>query len=446
MKEVADAAVAQVPSVHTVLVVRHAPAVTDAPMRDGRDVDLDTLPDATFEPLAVDSEHPLFIAYTSGTTGRPKGAVHVHGGFTVKIAEEVAFQTDLRPGERLFWLTDIGWIMGPVGDRRHAREPRHARSLRRRPRPSRSRPVVVARRAAPHQRPRCVAHAHPRARWRTATNRCARHDLSSLRILASTGEPWNEAPWRWYFDVVGERRCPIINISGGTEVGACFLSPARRAAALALFARRSCARHGGRRLRRRWPLGARRGRRARVHEAVARHDAWPVPRSAALSRRRTGRATRTCGGTATSRASATTANGSCTAAPTTRSSSRASDWVRPRSRPRVVAHPAVRRSRGDRRARRAEGRGALGVRRPGARTSSRRRARGPRSCERVVDGARSVVQARASALHARAAEDAQRQGAAPRDSGGRHGRPIPAICRASRIAASLDAIAERPSR
>ena len=108
---------------------------------------------------------------------------------------------------------------------------------------------------------------------------------------------------------------------------------ARRAADVAVLARRSGARDGGRRVRRRRPVGARRGRRARVHEAVAGHDARVVPRSRSATSRRTGRGTRACGGTATSRASPTTGSGSCTAAPTTRSSSRASGSGRPRSRP-----------------------------------------------------------------------------------------------------------------
>lgn len=226
MKETADEAAAASPTVGHVVVWSRL-GREDLPWTEGRDVRWDELVGAQpdrFETRELDPEHPLFVAYTSGTTGRPKGAVHVHGGFLVKIAAEVAYQTDVHPGERLFWFADMGWIMGPwetVGATALGATVFLFDGAPNHPAPDRIWDLVERHRIT-HLG---VSPTLIRALIPAGEEPVRRHDLSSLRILASTGEPWNPEPYRWFFEEVGGGRLPIINLSGGTEIGACFLSP-----------------------------------------------------------------------------------------------------------------------------------------------------------------------------------------------------------------------------
>ena len=224
MKEIADEAVKQSPSVEHVLVFNR---VGDRikPPKTKKDVKAeDIITQEKVEPEDTWSEDPFMIIYTSGTTGKPKGAVHVHGGFLLKIAEEGAFQMDMKPGEVLFWITDIGWIMGPwefvaaLGNGATVFLYDGAPDF---PSPSRIFDMVERHKITALG----ISPTFVRALMKYPEDDVLKSDTSSLKFIGSTGEPWNYSPYMWAFEKIGRKKVPIINLSGGTEVGACFLSP-----------------------------------------------------------------------------------------------------------------------------------------------------------------------------------------------------------------------------
>ena len=172
----------------------------------------------TLEPLPVEAEHPYLLTYTSGTTGKPKGVLHVQGGFLISIAREACYLADARPDDVVHFSTDMGWIMGPwtvVGCGAMGATLVFAEGAPDWPSDRLWRLVeeerVTILGCSPTLVRALIPHGEPEA------------DLSSLRVFVTTGEPWNPGPYRWLFERVGGSRVPIVNITGGTEVGAVFL-------------------------------------------------------------------------------------------------------------------------------------------------------------------------------------------------------------------------------
>ncbi len=225
MKKTADQAAEKVPTLKRMIV--HRRLGIDIPWSQFRDLAWNAALGSrsrAVETVPMDAEDPWMIIYTSGTTGRPKGSVHVHGGFMVKVAQEVAHQTDLQDNDILFWFTDMGWIMGPwevVGALALGGTIFIYEGAPDYPKPDRLWEMIARHRITTLG----VSPTLVRALMKHGDEWPRRHDLKSLRILGSTGEPWNPEPWLWYFREIGGGRCPVINFSGGTEIGACILSP-----------------------------------------------------------------------------------------------------------------------------------------------------------------------------------------------------------------------------
>ncbi len=228
-KAIVDEAAAQAPGLEHVIVLKRAG--NPVSMRAGRDHWWHDLvaaqpEDAPTEEMGADD--PYLLVFTSGTTGKPKGVVHAHAGFPAKIVLDLAICMDLKPEDRMLWMSDMGWVVGPlivfttpiVGATLVLVEgaPNFPDADR------------MWRLASEHRVSYLgVAPTTIRTFMAQGSEPWKSHDLAALRVMVSSGEPWTPEAWAWLFERVGRRRVPLLNFSGGTEMmgilACCLLRP-----------------------------------------------------------------------------------------------------------------------------------------------------------------------------------------------------------------------------
>jgi acetyl-CoA synthetase len=226
MKTKADTAVAQCPSVQKMIVVRRTGL--NVPMKAGRDVWWDesmAQADAKCDPLWIDAEDPLFILYTSGSTGKPKGVLHTTGGYMVYAATTFKYIFDYQPGD-IWWCTaDIGWITGHTyivyGPLCEGATSVMFEGVPTYPDAGRFWDVVDKYKVTQFY----TAPTAIRALMRHGEEPINAHDLSSLKLLGSVGEPINPEVWLWYWRHIGKERCPVVDTWWQTETGGILITP-----------------------------------------------------------------------------------------------------------------------------------------------------------------------------------------------------------------------------
>ncbi len=226
LKPAVDEAIADLDAVkHVVVVRRTGEALAWKTGRDHWWHDLMQGASTKCAPAKLDAEHPLFILYTSGTTGKPKGILHTTGGYLTHVTTTAKAIFDLKESDTYWCTADIGWITGHsyviygilangVTSLMYEGVPTH-------PGPDRFWDIIERHRVS-------VFYTAPtaiRTFVRLGNEHPNKHDLSSLRVLGSVGEPINPEAWMWYHQVIGRRRCPIVDTWWQTETGGIMITP-----------------------------------------------------------------------------------------------------------------------------------------------------------------------------------------------------------------------------